>query len=151
MMHPEVFVAQTTAAHTNHFYRSILAANEFPGPAVVIAYAACQPEHGVGDDRAYHQAKRAVESRAFPLLVYDPRRGPRVKDRLDLGGNPAVREDWAKEAKTGELVDFISFARTEGRFAGQFDRDGHPSAALNVAREDRLRNWRILQELAGLR
>jgi len=71
MMHPHVFVAQTTAAHLNHFYKSVLAANEYPGPAVVVCYASCMPEHGVADDRSAAQAKLAVESRTFPLLVYD--------------------------------------------------------------------------------
>src|SRR5829696_10279000 len=35
MMHPYTFVAQTTCAHTNHFYRSVLDAMEFDGPAIV--------------------------------------------------------------------------------------------------------------------
>lgn len=151
MMHPNVFVAQTTAAHFNHFYRAVMAANEFKGPAVVIAYASCQPEHGVGDDRSYYQARLAVESRAFPLLVYDPRRGAKISERLDLTGNPAIREDWKKDHKTGEVTDFIAFARTEGRFARHFDKDGKPSEALIRANGDRLRNWHLLQELAGLR
>ncbi len=75
MAHGEVYVAQTTPAHLNHFYRSMLEANEFPGPAVVIVYSACMPEHGIADDAASHQARLAVDSRAFPLFTYDPRRG----------------------------------------------------------------------------
>ncbi len=35
MMHPRTYVAQTTCAHVNHFYRSVLGAMEFDGPAVV--------------------------------------------------------------------------------------------------------------------
>jgi pyruvate/2-oxoacid:ferredoxin oxidoreductase beta subunit/ferredoxin len=151
LMHPEVFVAQTTAAHINHFYRAILDANSFRGPAVVIAYTTCQPEHGVGDDRAARQAKLAVESRAFPLFIYDPRRGESIRERLSLQGNPDPREDWARHPKTGDVVDFVAFARTEGRFARQFDAAGHPSSALLPAQADRLANWRRLQELAGLR
>jgi pyruvate/2-oxoacid:ferredoxin oxidoreductase beta subunit/NAD-dependent dihydropyrimidine dehydrogenase PreA subunit len=150
MMHPDVFVAQTTAAHLNHFYRAVIEANAYPGPAVVIAYAPCQPEHGIGDDAAVRQAKLAVDSRAFPLLVYDPRAGERLEERLSLQGNPARKEDWYVTPK-GEVIDFIYFARTEGRFAKHFDPDGRPSAALLAAQEDRLRNWRLLQELAGLR
>jgi len=149
-MHPDTFVAQTTPAHTNHFYKAILAANEYRGPAVVISYATCMPEHGVGDDRAASQAKLAVESRAFPLFVYDPRRGPRLRDRFDLTGNPAVKEDWWKRPQGGETVDFVSFARTEGRFARQFGADGAPSATVLAAQADRLENWRRLQELAGV-
>jgi pyruvate-ferredoxin/flavodoxin oxidoreductase len=151
MMHPNVFVAQTTAAHLNHFYKSILAANEFPGPAVVIAYASCMPEHGVGDNLAAVQAKLAVESRTFPLLVYDPRKGEKIQERLSLAGNPAVKQDWYMDPKTNQPVDFIAFARTEGRFARHFDADGTPSEFLQRAQLDRLENWRTLQELAGLR
>lgn len=151
MMHPDVFVAQTTAAHINHFYRSILSANEYPGPAVVIVYTTCQPEHGVGDDMAMHQAKLAVESRAFPLLIYDPRKGETIRERLSLQGNPAPKDDWYVHPKTGEVIDFIYFARTEGRFAKHFDKDGNPDEILLQAQEDRLKNWRLLQELAGLR
>jgi len=151
LMQPEVFVAQTTPAHINHFYRAIIAANSYPGPAVVVAYSTCQPEHGVGDDRAAAQAALAVESRAFPLFVYDPRKGETIRQRLSLQGNPAPKEDWALDPKTGAVIDFIAFARTEGRFARQFDAERRPSPALLAAREERLANWRRLQELAGLR
>jgi pyruvate-ferredoxin/flavodoxin oxidoreductase len=150
MMHPEVLVAQTTTAHLNHFYKSILAANEFPGPAVVICYATCPPEHGVGDDRSVVQAKLAVESRTFPLMIYDPRKGQRFKERLSLQGNPRVKEDWAVDPKTNQPVDFCAFARTEGRFARHFDSQGNPDEFLQGAQHDRLANWHRLQELAGL-
>jgi pyruvate ferredoxin oxidoreductase beta subunit len=151
MMHPHTFVAQTTAAHPNHFYKAIMAANEFPGPAIVNTYTTCQPEHGVADDRAMAQAKLAVESRAFPLFIYDPRKGERIKERLSLQGNPAMKDDWYVIPKTGEVVDFISFARTEGRFAKHFDKEGKPSDVLLASQQERLENWRQLQELAGLR
>jgi pyruvate/2-oxoacid:ferredoxin oxidoreductase beta subunit/Pyruvate/2-oxoacid:ferredoxin oxidoreductase delta subunit len=150
IMHPNVFVAQTTAAHPNHFYKAIQAANEFHGPAVVIVYTTCQPEHGVGDAMANHQAKLAVDSRAFPLLIHDPRQGETLKARLSLQGNPLPSQDWYTVPKTGEVVDFISFARTEQRFAKHFDKDGQPSETLLAAKADRLANWRLLQELAGV-
>lgn len=150
MMHPGVFVAQTTPAHLNHFYKAILAANEFPGPAVVIAYASCMPEHGIPDDQAMEHARLAVESRTFPLLVYDPRRGGHIHERLSLQGNPAMKEDWFADPKTGQPVDFVTFARTEGRFARHFDAAGNPDTFLLAAQEDRLANWRLLRELAGI-
>ena len=151
MMHPDVFVAQTTAAHLNHFYKAVMAANEFPGPAVVICYATCQPEHGVGDDRSMTQAKLAVESRTFPLLVFNPRKGERFRERLNLQGNPRAKDDWYSDPKTNRPVDFIAFARTEGRFARHFDAQGNPDEFLLTAQKDRLDNWRCLQDLAGLR
>jgi pyruvate/2-oxoacid:ferredoxin oxidoreductase beta subunit len=151
MMHPNVFVAQTTAAHINHFYKAVMRANEFKGPAVVNVYTTCQPEHGVGDNLASHQARLAVDSRAFPLFIYDPEAGDTIRERISLVGNPAQKDDWYRHPKTGEPVDFITFARTEGRFAKHFDQDGNPSDVLLRAQADRLANWHRLQELAGLR
>ena len=146
--HGEVYVAQTTPAHINHFYRSVMEANEYPGPAVLIVYTSCMPEHGVADDAASRQAKLAVETRAFPLFTYDPRRGPTIAERLSLQGNPAPKDDWAA-LPDGTVLDFCAFARTEGRFAPHFGADGAPSAEMLATQEDRLANWRTLQELAG--
>jgi pyruvate/2-oxoacid:ferredoxin oxidoreductase beta subunit/NAD-dependent dihydropyrimidine dehydrogenase PreA subunit len=151
MMHPRTFVAQTTCAHINHFYKSVLGALEFDGPAIVSCYTTCQPEHGVADNMAGDQARLAVDSRAFPLLIYDPRKGKTIKERLSLQGNPNVKEDWFINPKTSEEVTFIDFARSEGRFAKHFDRDGNPSELLLWAKQERLENWHVLQELAGLR
>ena len=151
MMHPRTYVAQTTAAHVNHFYKAVLGALEFDGPAVVACYTTCQPEHGVADNMASEQARLAVDTRAFPLLVFDPRKGTRIKERLSLQGNPAVKDDWFINPKTKEPVTFIDFARSEGRFSKHFDKDGNPSETLLRAKEDRLENWHLLQELAGLR
>jgi pyruvate ferredoxin oxidoreductase beta subunit len=150
MAHGEVFVAQTTPAHVNHFYRAILDANSFPGPAVVISYAPCQPEHGIADDASSQQAKLAVDSRAFPLFVYDPRKGSTISERLSLQGNPEPKQDWAA-LPDGTPVDFLTFARSEGRFAPHFAKDGSPTEEIRATQEDRLANWRTLRELAGPR
>jgi pyruvate/2-oxoacid:ferredoxin oxidoreductase beta subunit len=150
MAHPDVFVAQTTAAHVNHFYKAVLRANEYKGPAVIITYTTCQPEHGVGDHLAGERARLAVDSRTFPLIMYDPEAGERVRERLSLKGNPVPEKDWYVDPKTGGQVDFVTFARGEGRFEKQFDREGHPSPTLIAANEDRRKNWRMLQEMAGI-
>jgi pyruvate/2-oxoacid:ferredoxin oxidoreductase beta subunit/ferredoxin len=151
MMHPEVYVAQTTAAHINHFYKAVMEANDYPGPAVINVYTTCQPEHGVPDCNSARQAKLAVESRAFPLFIYDPRKGDKLRERLSLVGNPAQKEDWWTPPTSEKPFTFCDFARTEGRFAKQFDKDGLPSEILLLTQQDRLSNWHRLQELAGLR
>jgi len=151
MMHPRTYVAQTTSAHTNHFYKSVLGALEFDGPAVISCYTTCQPEHGVADNMAADQARLAVDTRAFPLLIFDPRKGKKIKECLSLQGNPGMKDDWFVNPKTKQTVTFIDFARSEGRFAKHFDKDGNASETLERAKEDRLENWHLLQELAGLR
>jgi len=151
MMHPDVYVAQTITSNLNHFYRAINGANEFDGPAVVIVYAACMPEHGIPDDSAARQAKLAADCRAFPLFIHDPRKGDKISERLSLAGNVASDKDYFVHPKTGEKFDFVHWARTEGRFSKQFDKEGNPSELIVAAGESRLRFWHQLQELAGLR
>ena len=149
MAHGNAYVAQVAAGNINHLYKAMMEANAYPGPAVVIAYTPCMPEHVIPDDAATRQAKLAVDSRAFPLFTFDPRRGSRLSERLSLQGNPAVKEDWTN-SPDGTTFDFISFARTEGRFGQHFDKAGNPSAELKASQEDRLQNWQTLQEMAGI-
>ena len=47
-------------------------------------------------------------------------------------------------------INFLTFARTEGRFSKHFDKDGNPSAQILESQEERLRNWHLLQQLAGI-
>jgi len=150
LAHDEVYVAQVTSAHLNHFYRAVMDANEYPGPAVLVVYTPCQPEHGIADDAAAQQSRLAVDSRAFPLFTYDPRRGATLAERLSLQGNPALREDWYRQPD-GTLVDFLAFARSEGRFAPHFAADGSPTDEIVTTNAERLANWRTLQEMAGIK
>jgi len=150
IMHPNTFVAQTTAAHTNHFYKSIIRALEYDGPSVIICYTTCQPEHGVADNMAADQARLAVDSRAFPMMTYDPDAGATIKERMSLQGNPGMKNDWWTNPKSKEEVNFIDFCRSEGRFSKHFDKEGNPSEILLAAQQERLDNWHVLQELAGL-
>src|SRR5689334_18502215 len=139
-----MFVSRTSFADVSHFYRALLGSLTCDGPAIVVCYTPCQPEHGGADNMAGEQARLAVDTRAFPLLIYDPRKGNTIRERLSLQGNPAMKDDWFKNPKTGEQVDFIDFCRSEGRFSKHFDKDGNPSELLNKAREDRLENWHLL-------
>src|SRR4029453_5473960 len=95
MAHGSALLAQTPPASINPFLRTIVEANEYPGPAVVISYAPCMPEHGIADDAANRQAKLAVESRAFPLFTYDPCCGGCLAERLSLQGNPPIPDEGA--------------------------------------------------------
>jgi pyruvate-ferredoxin/flavodoxin oxidoreductase len=99
-------------------------------PALFNLYASCQPEHGIGDDSSTHQAKLAVESRAYPLFRYDPDAGPMPHDAFDLGGNPAIDQVWptydlkysegGREKSMTLPMTFADFAITETRFRKHF-------------------------------
>ncbi|HEY9687944.1 MAG TPA: thiamine pyrophosphate-dependent enzyme [Coleofasciculaceae cyanobacterium] len=154
VMHPDVFVAQTIGANTNHFFKVVNRALEFQGPAVITVFTTCQPEHGVADNMAAHQAKLAVQSRAFPMFIYDPEAGPTMKSRFNLTGNPQPDRDWAQvKGPDGNMMPltFMDWAKTEGRFKKHFDQDGNPTTdEIKNAMLDRQLNWRMLQELAGI-
>ena len=150
MAHRTTYVMQSTIAHPKHMIEGFIRGLKARRPALFNLYSSCQPEHGIGDDASMRQAKLAVESRAFPLFTYDPRRGESLAERLSLTGNPAVKDDWAK-TPDGQKIDFLAFARTEGRFAPHFGADGTPSVEIQATQLDRLANWRTLQELAGIR
>ena len=150
MMHPNTYVAQTVTSDANHFYKAIMDANEYEGPAVINVYTTCQPEHGVADELAQQQAGLAKDTRTFPVFIYDPRKGETTRERLSLKGNPNMNADWYINPKTKEPMDFITFARTEGRFRRNFNEDGSPSEALLKSNMERLRYWRTLQDLAGI-
>ncbi len=110
--HGEVYVASTTPAHLNHFYRSIMDANEFPGPAVIVAYTPCMPEHGIADDASTRQAKLAVDSRAFPLFTYDPRRGDSMQVFVRHRGPEEIGEPGSER--------IFVYVNSQGRSRGQF-------------------------------
>jgi pyruvate ferredoxin oxidoreductase beta subunit len=154
IMHPNVYVAQTIGANASHFYKSVNRALEYDGPAVIIVYTTCQPEHGVGDNMAANQAKLAVQSRAFPLVIHDPEAGSTLKERISLVGNPSVDRDWHTiKGADGNIqtVDFLTWAKTEGRFRKHFDANGNAMTKdIMNAQQDRLENWHLLQELAGV-
>ena len=116
----------------------------------MIVYAACMPEHGIADDAASRQARLAVDSRAFPLFTYDPRRGDRISERLSLQGNPAVARGLVADAgrRAGRLPRLRPDARAASR---RTSGHGEPTTGDPATNEDRLANWRTLQELAGIR
>jgi hypothetical protein len=65
-------------------------------------------------------------------------------------GNPNGEGRLVRSSEDGR-ADRFRFARSEGRFSKHFDREGNPSPTLLHDQQDRLENWHLLQELAGIR
>jgi pyruvate-ferredoxin/flavodoxin oxidoreductase len=130
MAHRTTYFMQSTMAHANHMIEGFVKGLMSRRPALFNLYSSCQPEHGIGDDMSHHQAKLAVESRAYPLYRYDPDAGGTIAECLDLEGNPAVGQDWPvtriqyveqNREKEMELpTTFVDFAVTEARFRKHF-------------------------------
>ncbi|NNM00996.1 MAG: pyruvate ferredoxin oxidoreductase, partial [Gammaproteobacteria bacterium] len=139
MAHRTTYFMQSTIAYANHMIEGFAQGLSSRRPALFNLYTSCQPEHGIGDDMGHHQARLAVESRAYPLFRYDPDRGDTIAECLDLDGNPAPDRDWpvakisyterGREKEMQIPTTFVDFAVTETRFRKHFRK---------VARED----WR---------
>jgi pyruvate-ferredoxin/flavodoxin oxidoreductase len=130
MAHRTTYFMQSTIAHANHMIEGFVQGLMSRRPALFNLYTSCQPEHGIGDDMGHHQARLAVESRAYPLFRYDPDRGNTVAECLDLDGNPAGDLDWPvariqyiERGRQKEMeipTTFVDFAVTETRFRKHF-------------------------------
>ncbi|MFT5165305.1 MAG: pyruvate-ferredoxin/flavodoxin oxidoreductase [Saprospiraceae bacterium] len=130
MAHRNTYVLQGSLANTSQMIEGFIDGLMTKRPAIFNLYTTCQPEHGVADDLGVHQAKLAVESRAYPMFKYNPDLGIKVQDAFDLDGNPAIDQLWPTYQlkyiesgieKTMEVaMTFADFALTEGRFRKHF-------------------------------
>ncbi|MDH3735042.1 MAG: 2-oxoacid:acceptor oxidoreductase family protein, partial [Gemmatimonadota bacterium] len=131
MAHRGAFVLQSSQASPSHLMGGVLRGLQSHRPAVFNIYTPCPVEHGLADDWSPHAAKLALESRAFPHLIFDPDGGPSFADCIDLTGNPDLDQQWPTyeleyvdddgEAASMELpLTIADWAVTEGRFKKQF-------------------------------
>jgi len=130
MAHRTTYVLQGAISHASHMIEGFIDGLMARRPALFNLYTSCQPEHGIGDDMGEHQAKLAVESRAYPLFRYDPDKGVTPAECFDLSGNPAPDQDWptytleyrdGSRRKSLQLpMTFADFAITETRFRKHF-------------------------------
>ncbi|MDX1627912.1 MAG: 2-oxoacid:acceptor oxidoreductase family protein, partial [Fulvivirga sp.] len=130
LAHRNTYIMQATLANTSHMIEGFIDGLTTRRPALFNLYTSCMPEHGIGDDLGVHQAKLAVESRAYPIFKYNPDVSKLVHEALDLSGNPALDQDWPTYQlkyeengieKTMEVpMTFADFAITEARFRKHF-------------------------------
>ena len=150
LAHRGAYVLQTSQASPSHLVAGVLRGLTQKRPAVFNIYTPCPVEHGLGDDASPTSARLALESRAFPFLVYDPSKGPAFADALSLEGNPALDDAWptydlehvddaGRPAKVTLPLTIADWALTEGRFAPHFKRLKDPTADGLVPFADYLR------------
>jgi len=130
MAHRNTYVLQATLANTSQMIEGFIDGLTTKRPALFNLYTTCQPEHGVGDDMGAHQAKLAMESRAYPIFKYNPDKGVKPEEAFDLSGNPAIDQLWptyrlkymenGREKSMEVAMTFADFALTEGRFRKHF-------------------------------
>ncbi|MGB6691918.1 MAG: 2-oxoacid:acceptor oxidoreductase family protein [Terracidiphilus sp.] len=118
--HGSPFIGQVSMANAPKLYRAILDGLEYRGTSFLQCFTTCQPEHGVPDDMALHQAQRVRDSRGAPEFVFNPRLGESYQEALDIKGNPSVDLDWyeTKSKVSGETSRYTvaHWCATEARF-----------------------------------
>ncbi|MGA3047646.1 MAG: 2-oxoacid:acceptor oxidoreductase family protein [Terracidiphilus sp.] len=139
--HGSPFVAQVSMANAPKLYRAILDGLEYRGTMFLQAFTTCQPEHGVPDDMALHQAQRVRDSRGVPEFVFDPRKGETYQEALDIKGNPSIDLDWyeTKSKLTGEPQRYTvaHWCTTEARFRNHLKKI-KPEAAAKLIHIDNM-------------
>jgi pyruvate-ferredoxin/flavodoxin oxidoreductase len=140
--HGSPFVAQVSMANAPKLYRAILDGLEYRGTMFLQAFTTCQPEHGVADDMALHQAQRVRDSRGVPEFVFNPRLGETYQEALDLKGNPSIDLDWyeTKDKTTGETRRYTvaHWCTTEARFRNHLKKIKPEAAAKLIPLDNML-------------
>jgi hypothetical protein len=163
--HRNVFLLQSSQAAPSHLLAGVLRGLQSRYPAVFSLHCPCPPEHGLADDQPPDAAKLAVESRSYPLVVYDPAQGATLAERLSLDGNPAVDDPWPEyelrylddagvEQRRTLPVTTADWAATEARFKRHFtplppDARPRPVAVPHVQRAARTRKEAGVHPHAG--
>ena len=133
MAHRGAYVMQASQALPSHMMEGLIKGLRTRRPAVFNIYTPCPVEHGTPDEWAPTAARMALESRAFPIMIFDPDAGDSLAECIDLDGNPAVDDVWptyelsyvddeGQEATMELPVTTGDWAATEGRFAKHFKR-----------------------------
>jgi pyruvate-ferredoxin/flavodoxin oxidoreductase len=103
MSYGHVYVARVAfGAKDAHTLRALAEAESYRGPSIVIAYSHCIA-HGFDLVHGPRQQKLAVDSGAWNLFRYDPRRTARGEPPLQLDSGPPK-------------VDILDYAKNETRF-----------------------------------
>jgi hypothetical protein len=105
----DVFVLQSAASHLFRTRESLMRGLAFVGPSLFIVFSGASKY--CSDHPAYLVAAAAMESRAFPSMIYDPSAGPDRAARLIIDHNPASADDWP--VHTFEYEDEDLNARSE--------------------------------------
>ncbi|MCB1856886.1 MAG: 4Fe-4S binding protein [Gammaproteobacteria bacterium] len=115
----QAFIAQCAVGYPDHLLDTLKKALDYPGPALVQVNAPCPKRHGFPTDRTIHRSRLAVDSRTFPLFVFDPRADGVFGTRFNLDGNPEAHAGWYSQ-ENGSPLTTVEWALGEHRFTHCF-------------------------------
>ena len=126
-----VYVLQSTSSNLRQLRDQIFRGLAYRGPALFNIFSGATA--AASDLPPYLTAAAAMESRAFPSVIFDPSAGPDLASRFQVQGNPQPDRDWPLQSFAYEdeehqrvaenlpftLIDFIACDR---RYAKHFAR-----------------------------
>ena len=138
MAYGYVYVARVAMGYNDQqTLKSFIEAESYDGPSLIIAYSHCIA-HGYDMARGLNQQKLAVQSGAWPVYRYDPR-------RAESGENPLVIE--AREP-TARWEDY---AYNETRYKMLTLSDEDRAEMLNKKATAGIKNrWQLYQQMAAM-
>ena len=138
MAYGHVYVAQIAfGAKDTQTVRAFVEADSYPGPSMIIAYSHCIA-HGYNLADGLDHQQMAVDSGAWPLYRFDPR-------RAEMGENPLKMDSKAPK------IPVKDYAYNETRFKMLTQSMPEQAARLiELAQQDVDRQWRKYQQMASL-
>ena len=133
-----IYVAQVAmGASDSQTVKAFIEAESYDGPSLIIAYSHCINQ-GINMRTGFDQQQLAVDSAAWVLYRYDPR-------RADQGLNPLQLDSKAPK------IPFVDYAYNETRFKMLTQSDPEAAARLlELAQQDVRKRWRLYEQMATL-
>jgi len=138
MTYGNIYVAQVAmGANDQQTVRAFLEAESYNGPSLIIAYSHCAM-HGFNLRTGFDQQQLAVDSGAWVLYRYDPR-------RAGQGLNPLQLDSKAPKVP---LKDYV-YNETRFKMLTQSDPE-RAARLLELAQQDVQARWRMYEQMAAL-
>ena len=137
MSYGSVYVARVSLANPAHLVRTMVEAEAYDGPSLIICYAHCIA-HGINTTHGIEAQKKAVACGHWPLFRYNP-------ELAAKGENPMKLD--SKEP----TISFAEYAYGENRY--RVLKKTNPDAAaelMTLAEEDVKRRWKLYEEISKL-
>ena len=138
MTYGNIYVAQVAmGASDSQTVKAFIEAESYDGPSLIIAYSHCAMQ-GINMRTGFDQQQLAVDSGAWVLYRYDPR-------RAEQGLNPLQLDSKAPK------IPLVDYAYNETRFKMLTQSDPEAAARLlELAQQDVRKRWRMYEQMAAL-
>jgi pyruvate-ferredoxin/flavodoxin oxidoreductase len=138
MTYGNIYVAQVAMGASDiQTVKAFLEAESYDGPSLIIAYSHCAM-HGFNLRTGFDQQQLAVDSGAWVMYRYDPRRAAEGLNPLQLDS----------KAPKIPLQDYM-YNETRFKMLTQSDPE-HAAQLLELAQKDVQSRWRMYEQLASL-